>query len=78
MEERIIMAPHHSFVNRANITLFNTKFLRDGIPCSVSMTHTTISIGCTDITIEAARELIRLYDQNFPVVKEPESVVIQP
>lgn len=65
------------FDKRPQITTgYNNIILHDGKDCRVVMTRKTISVGCTDISIEAARELMRIYDEKFPSV--PESFVVQP
>lgn len=46
--------------------------LHNGIPTRVVFRANQISIGCTDITPEAARFLLQEYDKHFPAEKTVE------
>jgi hypothetical protein len=50
-------------------------FTHNTIPCRVVMTREKISVGCSDVTIEAAKELLKLHEEKFAEL--PERIVIQ-
>ena len=61
--------------NIAWIGFSGGKFVHNGNPTRVSMTKEVITVGCSTITIEAARELLKLHDAHFG---NNGTVVIQP
>lgn len=51
------------------------EVLHCGMPCRVVMRKGIVSVGCSDVTIEALRYLLSEYDKHFPELKE---IVLQP
>lgn len=51
------------YTKRPMISVSSGKFLHDGSPVRVVLRKSGVfSVGCSDVTIEACRELVRLYD----------------
>lgn len=51
------------------------EFTHNGDKCRVVMRRNKISVGCSDISPKALKELVRLYEKSFPA--DPGEVVIQ-
>ena len=62
------------FSTRPKITLVNGKILHNGVACRVAMSRSKISVGCTDISPEAAEFIMAAYRSRFPADDE---IVIQ-
>lgn len=41
-----------------------------GVPTRVVMRRGTISVGCSDVDIDAARALLEMYDKRFPPLED--------
>ena len=54
--------------SRPKITHEGGEFRHDGIRCRVVFRSDMISIGCTDITPDAARRLLAAYESRFDTV----------
>lgn len=66
-------APGSFTPQRPRIDYINGKFTHNGCSVKVVMKRGLICIGCSDVTPEAARELVRRYEAHFS-----DEVVIQP
>lgn len=47
---------------------FDGIFLHNNSPTTIEMTRDIISVGCSDITAEAARKILAIYDKEFPPI----------
>lgn len=52
--------------NRPLITLDSGKVKHNGVSCRVVLRKGMISVGCSDVTPEAARFLLDEYEKSFP------------
>lgn len=53
-------------IDRPRITLSEDRILHNGKLTRVVFTKDTISIGCTDISVDAAKFILRKYLECFP------------
>lgn len=78
VEQRAKLRPLIDHVNGYYFHILDRSYpssLKNTTP-TIKMTRDIISIGCTDITPNAARLLIQAYDRHFNEQKE--EIVIQP
>lgn len=62
---------------RPKIEMRGAVIVHNGEPVRVVVRRGSISIGCTDVSIEAARALLQEYDERFSVRSEEIGFVIQ-
>ncbi len=60
--------------SRPSITYKDGAFLHNGHQCRVVLRPDRISIGCSDVSIEAAKRLLALYESRFGC---PDEYVVQ-
>ena len=51
--------------SRFNIALSMGTIVHNGMPCRIVMKRSLISVGCTDITPEAAKRILDEYNKRF-------------
>lgn len=62
--------------SRPKVSYENGEFLHNGIRVRVVLRRDTISFACSDVTVEAVRQLLAEYDRKFS--SEPSEYVLQP
>ena len=57
--------PIEGTATRPKITLVNGQIQHNGKPCMVVLGRDWLSIGCSDITPEAAKHVLRAWEERF-------------